>query len=63
MKKGLNAFVHSIEPGQLKHPVKILRKKPFEKIVGKGENAGYPHLLIYQQCFLLFLKYSSIFEP
>ena len=29
-----------------------LRKKPFENIVGKGENAGKQHFLLCQQCFL-----------
>ena len=25
--------------------------KPFEKIVGKGENAGNQHFLYFSQCF------------
>ena len=29
----------------------ILKKKPFENIVGKGENAGNHHSLLFQQCF------------
>ena len=29
------------------------RKKPFENIVGKGENAGNQHFLLFPQCFLL----------
>ena len=29
-------------------------KKPFENIVGKGENAGIQHFLLYPQCFLPF---------
>ena len=29
-------------------------KKPFENIVGKGENAGNQHFLFFPQCFLLF---------
>ena len=28
-----------------------------ENIVGKGENAGYQHFLLFPQCFL---KYSSV---
>ena len=28
------------------------RKKPFENIVGKGENAGNQHFLLFPQCFL-----------
>ena len=31
-----------------------LYKKPFEKIVGKGENAGNQHFLLFPQCFLPF---------
>ena len=40
-----------------------LRKKPFENIVGKGENAGNQHFLLCPQCFLpsqvefLFISY------
>ena len=26
----------------------------FENIVGKGENAGYQHFLLFPQCFLPF---------
>ena len=29
-----------------------LGKKPFEKIVGKGENAGNQYFLLFTQCFL-----------
>ena len=32
----------------------ILRKKPFGNIVGKGENAGNQHFLLFPQCFLTF---------
>ena len=28
------------------------KRKAFEKIVGKGENAGNQHFLLSQQCFL-----------
>ena len=38
------------------------RKKPFENIVGKGENAGYQHFLLFPQCFLPFLEQISIFH-
>ena len=31
-----------------------LYKKPFENIVGKGENAGNQHFLLFPQCFLPF---------
>ena len=40
----------------------ILRKKPFENIVGKGENAGNQHFLLFPQCFLHFTKQSSFFK-
>ena len=30
--------------------------KPFENIVGKGENAGNQHFLLFPQCFLPVLK-------
>ena len=28
-----------------------LRKKPFENIVGKGEDAGKQHFLLFPKCF------------
>ena len=31
-----------------------LYRKPFENIVGKGENAGNQHFLLFSQCFLPF---------
>ena len=39
-----------------------LRKKAFENIVGKGENASNQHFLLFPQCFLPFLCQSSVFE-
>ena len=39
-----------------------LKKKAFESIVGKGENAGYQHFLLFPQCFLPFQKHTSSFE-
>ena len=39
-----------------------LEKKNFKNIVGKGENAGNQHFLLFQQCFLLFPTQISIFE-
>ena len=38
-----------------------LRKKPFENIVGKGENAGNQDFLLFPQCFLLIPKQITIF--
>ena len=31
-------------------------KKPFENIVGKGENAGNKHFLLFPQCFSILSK-------
>ena len=39
-----------------------LRKKPFENIVGKGENAGNQHFLVIPQCFLSFPKTNFNFS-
>ena len=36
------------------------KKKPFENIVGKGENAGKQHFLLFPQCFLPFPKDISL---
>ena len=38
-------------------------KKPFENIVGKGENAGNQHFLLFSQCFLTFQRKIAPFEP
>ena len=40
----------------------MLRKRPFENIVGKGENAGNQHFLLFPQCFLPFPNQISIFH-
>ena len=37
------------------------RKKPSENIVGKGENAGNQHFLLFPQCFLPFAIHVSSF--
>ena len=37
------------------------KKKPFENIVGKGENTGNQHFLLFPQCLLPFPKQISIF--
>ena len=39
-----------------------LRKRPFDNIVGKGENAGHQHFLLYPQCFLPIAKHILIFR-
>ena len=33
-----------------------------ENIVGKGEDAGYQHFLLFPQCFLPFPKQISVFQ-
>ena len=32
--------------------LETLRKKTLENIMGKGENGGYQHFLLFPQCFL-----------
>ena len=39
-----------------------LYKKSFENTVGKGENAGNQHFLLFPQCFQPFPKQISIFQ-
>ena len=39
------------------------RKRPFENIVGKGENAGNQHFHLFQQCFLPHQRQVSSFNP
>ena len=38
-----------------------LEKNPFENIVGKGENAGSQHFLLFPQCFQPIPKRISVF--
>ena len=42
--------------------ITTLRKKPFENIVGKGENAGNQHFLIFLPYFLPIPQQISIFS-
>ena len=39
-----------------------LMERLFENIVGKEENAGNQHFLLFPHCFLLFTKQISTFE-
>ena len=39
-----------------------LRKEAFENILGKGENAGNQHFLLFPKCFLPSPTQISIFE-
>ena len=36
---------------------------PVENIVGKGENAGYQHFLLFPQCFLPYQTEIAPSEP
>ena len=38
-----------------------LRKKPFENIVGQGENADNQHFLLFPQCFLPYQGQKLLF--
>ena len=38
-----------------------LKKRAFEKYVGKGENAGNQHFLLFPHCFLLYHREKSSF--
>ena len=40
----------------------LQKKKPFENIMGKGENAGNQHFLPFPQCFLPYQRQESSFE-
>ena len=39
-----------------------LRKEAFENILGKGENAGHQHFLLFPKCFPSSQKQISIFK-
>ena len=39
-----------------------LKKKALENIVGKGENAGSQHFLLFPQCFIPFSKQISMLD-
>ena len=40
-----------------------LKEKAFEKIVGKGKNAGYQHFLLVPQCLLPIPRKISVVNP
>ena len=44
----------------LPHNPRTLGKRPFENIMGKGENAGNQHFLLFPHCFLPIPKPISI---
>ena len=39
-----------------------LKKRPFENIVGIGENTGNQHFLLFPECFLPFLKHITMLQ-
>ena len=39
-----------------------LKRKAFENIVGKGENAGNQYSLLFPQCFLPYEREKSLFQ-
>ena len=46
----------------LYHTITTLYKKPFENIVGKGENADNQHFLLFPQCFFTLHKTNFNFS-
>ena len=61
--KGLSEMFQVIKP--LPNDSRILMtpwRMPFKSMVGKGENAGDQHFLLFPKCFLLFDRQISSFE-
>ena len=61
----MNIFLLNLE--ELTHyntmtTFEALKEKDFENIVGKGENAGSQHFLLFPQCFLTIPKIISVFK-
>ena len=57
-------FCHSVNSESFTTQSQLLttlRKKAFENILGKGENAGNQHFLLLPKCFLPFQKQISDF--
>ena len=44
------------------HTILTQWKRPFENIVGKGENAGNQHFHLFPPCFLTIPKHISFFQ-
>ena len=56
-------FIISPPPNHdFRRPCRKASLKTFENIVGKGENAGNQHFLLFLQCFPPFLKEILIFS-
>ena len=51
--KGLNHYLTTLM---------TLYQKPFQNIMGKGENAGNQHFLPFPKCFLAFPEQISIYQ-
>ena len=49
--QGVNSLPYN--PDFQRHPPPPPKKKVLENTVGKGENAGNKHFLLFPQCFLL----------
>ena len=49
-------FCHFITPTTQSRLITILKKGALENPVGKGENAGNQHFLLFLQCVLLYEK-------
>ena len=53
-------LLYSLPQSQLL-TTQIKIKKTFENIVGKGENAGNQHFLLFSHCFQPYLRQKSSF--
>ena len=50
----MNLYIHVIQLFTTQSRLlTTLKRKAYENIVGKGENAGNQHFLLFPQCFLL----------
>ena len=52
----VNLYLYSSFPHNPDFLTTLTKKKPLENIVGKGENAGNQHFLLFPQCFLCFQR-------
>ena len=54
-KESVHLLLYSVYPFTVQsRGLTMIRSKPFENIVGKGENAGNQHFLLFPQCFLSY---------
>ena len=54
----LKAFVDD-KLNVTENPKFVLGRVDLEYIMGRGENAGYQHFLLFQQCFQIQGRYKS----